>query len=271
MKKVLFWILAIVITLASAYYQRKTGPTHPKEMNEKMSQQEIKFKLPRSGVSSEDCIVKIPINNSNISGEIFYKRFPSNDDFERIELSFDNSVLYGALPKQAPAGKLEYFVRLKNNQTTTNTEHVIIRFKGEVPAWALIPHIIFMFIAMLISNLAGLFVLGKDTKSLFYAKLALFLLVLGGLIFGPIVQHYAFGQAWTGVPMGWDLTDNKTLIAVIFWAIAVWANRKKPRTQYILIASIVLFLIYIIPHSLFGSELDYSTGKVVTGFISLII
>jgi len=31
------------------------------------------------------------------------------------------------------------------------------------------------------------------------------------------VQHYAFGQLWTGVPFGWDLTDNKTLLAALAW------------------------------------------------------
>ena len=30
MKKVLFWILAVVITLGASIYQRKTGPTNPK-------------------------------------------------------------------------------------------------------------------------------------------------------------------------------------------------------------------------------------------------
>ena len=32
MKTSLYWILAIVITLSAAYYQRKTGPTYPKQI-----------------------------------------------------------------------------------------------------------------------------------------------------------------------------------------------------------------------------------------------
>ena len=35
-------------------------------------------------------------------------------------------------------------------------EPVVIRFKGGVPAFILIPHILFMFLAMLFSTLAGL-------------------------------------------------------------------------------------------------------------------
>ena len=33
MKKFLLWFLAFVITIAAAYYQRKTGPTYPKRIN----------------------------------------------------------------------------------------------------------------------------------------------------------------------------------------------------------------------------------------------
>ncbi len=85
-------------------------------------------------------------------------------------------------------------------------------------------------------------------------------LLLGGMILGPVVQKYAFGEFWTGFPYGTDLTDNKTLIAFIGWIIALIAvfRSQKPK-WYILIAAIIMFIIFIIPHSLLGSELDYST------------
>ena len=268
MKKIIFWFLAISITLGSVIYQRKTGPTYPKKIQLELSDEILDFKLPRSNVSEENCSIEIPVVNKNISGKIFFKRFPTNENFNTIELTNKDGKLTGYLPKQNPAGKLEYFILFNDNNTEVTTEHVVIRFKGDVPAWALIPHILFMFIAMLISNLAGLFAIGKIDKHVFYAKLAFTLLILGGLLFGPIVQYYAFGQAWTGIPFGWDLTDNKTLIAVIFWLIAILGNRKNPKYRNTIIATLILFLIYIIPHSLFGSELDYSSGEVITGFIS---
>lgn len=271
MKKTLFWILAVVITLASAYYQRKTGPTYPKDIKINLTENLVKFNLPRSGESNEDRIVKIPLTDTNYSVNLNYRRFPVNESFTIVSFTRQEDILIAYLPKQAPAGKLEYFLTFSDNksQEIKETEHVVIRFKGSVPAWVLIPHVIFMFIAMLLSNLAGLFAIGKEDKHVFYGKLTLILLLLGGMIFGPIVQLYAFGQAWTGIPFGWDLTDNKTLVAVIFWIIAVIGNRKDPKFRYTIIASIILFLIYIIPHSLFGSELDYSSGEVTTGFIQL--
>ena len=155
-------------------------------------------------------------------------------------------------------------------ETLTDSENVIIRFKGSVPAWALVPHIIFMFIAMLLSNLTGIYAIGRIEKQAFYGKLTLLALFIGGMIFGPIVQDYAFGQAWTGIPFGWDLTDNKTLIALLFWILAVSVNWKKQNFKLTILASIVLFIIYIIPHSLFGSEFDYAKEEVVTGIITFI-
>ena len=85
------------------------------------------------------------------------------------------------------------------------------------------------------------------------------------MVLGPLVQKYAFGEFWTGVPFGWDLTDNKTLIAVFAWILAVVMNRKKERPGYIIAAAVILLLVYSIPHSLFGSELDYATGTVTQG------
>ncbi|MCX6335012.1 MAG: hypothetical protein NT092_12035 [Bacteroidia bacterium] len=87
------------------------------------------------------------------------------------------------------------------------------------------------------------------------------------MILGPLVQKFAFGAFWTGVPFGWDLTDNKTLIAVLFWILAVVMNLKKERPVYTVLAAIVLLLIFSVPHSMFGSELDYGTGQVTQGLI----
>ena len=79
------------------------------------------------------------------------------------------------------------------------------------------------------------------------------------MIFGPIMQKYAFGEFWTGVPFGIDLTDNKTLIAVIGWIIALIAIKKSSNPKgWIIFASVLMFIIYLIPHSVLGSELDYN-------------
>jgi hypothetical protein len=90
------------------------------------------------------------------------------------------------------------------------------------------------------------------------ALLTLALLTMGGMILGPFVQKYAFGAFWTGVPFGWDLTDNKTLISFVAWIGAIWAGRKGNKAHgWILAASIITLIIFMIPHSVLGSELNY--------------
>jgi len=100
-------------------------------------------------------------------------------------------------------------------------------------------------------------------------KYALISLIIGGFIFGPLMQKFAFGEYWTGIPFGYDLTDNKTLIAVLAWAFALWHGSKKKNSRAVFIFAMVATLaVYLIPHSVLGSELDRNTGEVVTGMIA---
>ena len=143
---------------------------------------------------------------------------------------------------------------------------VVTRFKGDVPGWVLWPHIILIFMGMLWSNRVGLEALTSGGKTRKLSLWTLILLILGGLVLGPLVQKYAFGAFWSGVPFGWDLTDNKTLIAVLFWIWALWRHRAQKFPRYaVLVAAIVTLIIFLIPHSIMGSQLDYSTGEVTHG------
>ena len=177
--------------------------------------------------------------------------------------------LKGSLPSQPPPGKLEYSVIIENRQEQIkiNDQPVIIRFKGDVPAYVLIPHILFIFAAMMFSMVTGFFAAFKYPSYRAFGWITLILLVTGGLILGPVIQKFAFGEFWTGIPFGKDLTDNKILIAFVIWLIAVIANLKKQRPWLAIVASAVYLAINLIPHSLFGSELDYESGEVVTGGI----
>ena len=167
-----------------------------------------------------------------------------------------------------------YYISLKSPSQKLELEKenpVIIRFKGEVPKYVLYPHIFFMFFGMLLANLAGLYALLKVPEYKRYTILTFIFIIIGGLILGPFVQKFAFDEFWTGIPWGWDLTDNKTLFGFIFWLIAVLGNRKDNKRPYLtILAAIATLIIFSIPHSMFGSELDRGTGTVTQGFINLI-
>ncbi len=259
-KTILFWIIAIVITLSSAIFQRMTGPTKPYRGQAEIGESTISYRLIRTFDQPEDAPVSIQVENTEISGYFMYKRYPSHDQWTQAPLERDGDRLVAYIPQQPPAGKVMYriFLEKGDSRVMLTEEPVIIRFRDSVPGWALLPHIIFMFIAMLFSTRAGLAAIFREkTASLTILTFTTF--VLGGLVFGPIVQKFAFGDYWTGWPLGTDLTDNKTAFAFIFWLIALIKVFRNPRHRgWVLAASVVLLLIYLIPHSLLGSEIDWT-------------
>jgi hypothetical protein len=110
-----------------------------------------------------------------------------------------------------------------------------------------------MFLAMLFSTRAGIAALDRSTNPRTYILWTISLLFIGGFILGPIVQKLSFGVFWTGFPLGLDLTDNKTLIAFIVWLAPLIAGRReKPARGWVLGASILMLVVYLIPHSLLG-------------------
>lgn len=271
-KNVIFWILAVVITVAAAIYQRQTGPTYEKKIRFQIGEKEYTTELPRSNDGTDSCRIELNIPSS-VKGKIYYKRYPTNDNWNVASFRTNDDSQVAYLPGQPPAGKLQYFIELRSSNRMVfiaRNDPIIIRFKGEVPDGILIPHVLVMFLAMLFSTVAGLFALGNLRNYKLYGLITLILLVIGGFILGPTMQYYAFGDAWTGIPFGWDLTDNKTLIAFLGWLTAVVSNRKSNRPRHYVIAAVLLLIVYSIPHSLLGSEFDYEKGEVTTGFISIL-
>jgi len=287
MKKYLLWILAFVITISAAIYQRKTGPTYPKRYTVSANGVDYQLKLVRSLALNEDPFVMLEIKDSSVKAKIFYKRYLSKDELQVADFQFKSKPIhsfilnklfrvtkeegfYAEVPKQPAAGKVEYYFEITDRSGTTTylkETPVVIRFKGGVPLAILLPHILFMFIAMLFSTLSGLMAAFSVSVFRKFSWFTFGALLIGGMILGPVVQLYAFGDLWTGIPFGWDLTDNKTLIAFVFWLLAVLMNRKKERPIYTIVAAVMLLLIFSIPHSMFGSQLDYNTGSVTQGMI----
>jgi hypothetical protein len=120
-----------------------------------------------------------------------------------------------------------------------------------------------MFFSVLIGMRAGLAALFDPRDMRMLAIIAFVGMTVGGMILGPIVQKFAFGAYWTGFPLGGDLTDNKTLIMWLCWVAAIaMLGIKTPKTGTparvaVVAAAVVMTVVYLIPHSLRGSEYDY--------------
>ena len=259
-KSILFWIFSVIFTLAIAAYQRTTGPTYPVRGKVEIGQEKIKYRLIRTYVTGQDARVSFKAPES-ITADFTYRRFRSHDEWHTVPMVREGEELAAYLPQQEAAGKAQYTIAVSDgSQTISLTEEpVTLRYKGHVPDYILIPHIILMFLAMLFSTRAGIEGITRGKHTFTYTAATLFLLLPGGMILGPIVQKYAFGAYWTGWPIGTDLTDNKTLVAFIAWVIAFVRLRKdKTKTTWAWIASLILLAVYLIPHSMMGSEIDYT-------------
>jgi len=262
MKKILFWLLAFVITAASAVYQRMTGPTYPVRGKAALTNGEVSFKLPRSAEITSDCEVSLEVPDTEVGGRLLYQRFKSGDPWTELAMIRQEKRLVGYLPKQPMAGKLAYKVVLADRGkdfSLRGDEPIVIRFKGHVPTPLLLAHVLVIFAAMLFSTRAGIAALDRKADPRRLAVWTVILFLIGGFILGPLMQKFAFDAWWTGFPLGKDLTDSKTLFAMLAWVVALVAGRGGRKNKgWVLAASVVTLIVFLIPHSLLGSELQYT-------------
>jgi hypothetical protein len=210
-------------------------------------------------------MVSVPAPDG-VRGTVHYRRYPTGEPFREVPMSREGAALAALLPSQAPAGKLEYSVTLAAPEGDTRIpegEPIVMRFKGDVPAGVLIPHVVFMFLSMLIGVRAALAALLARPEAKRYAWVTLVGITVGGMVLGPLVQKYAFGAWWTGWPLGHDLTDNKTAVMWLAWiaSVAVLSRRRSPADPVarssVVLACLVTIAVYLVPHSLRGSQIDY--------------
>ena len=233
MKKVLLWIAAICVTLSAVYFQRVTGPTKPVNVTFNYNGAECSALLLRSTettlthkeasgdykTTDKTSPLSVKISNipQDVSLEMVYSLYPGDWQSDTLVAARLDDMFTFEVPALPAASKIKYSVLIADSETKTliGEGDVILRFKAPVPAAVLIPHILFMFIAMLFSNFTGIAAYFKKIRIERYALAVIILLGVGGLILGPMVQKYAFDAYWTGWPFGEDLTDNKTLVAFI--------------------------------------------------------
>ena len=278
LKSLLLWSLAAIITLLCVMYQDKTGPTYPLEGEITLCGETVSYKFQRSETIGKSLkVVLVDPVPGEVSGYVRYRRLKSDDrwadarmkrgkfEITRRGRSEEVRGIGAELPSlRVRAGKYEYYVYLScgdQSLSVTGEEPVIARYKGKVPSWALFIHIIVMFGSMTVAvrTLLEALVDGSYLKLVWATVISL---ILGGFIFGPLVQWYAFGVWWDGFPIGYDLTDNKILIELVFWLLACYMNRGGRRNRgSVYLAAVLTLIVYFIPHSLLGSEYNYRSGS----------
>ena len=166
------WTIAVVITLTSAVWQRMSGPTYPVKGSVRLAGQEIALRLERSYSITGRQPVTVTVADSEVTGTVQWRRFPTSDPWSTLQMTRQGDRLETAIPP-APeplmpmAGKLEYRVTLAKGGESASfpDKPAVTRFKGDVPAAILIPHVAAMFFGMLFATRAAMAALfGGETR-----------------------------------------------------------------------------------------------------------
>lgn len=266
-RSVLLWFLAVLLMLGTAIWQRRTGPTYPLRAHVETGSQSLAFKLPRSQETSAPARVAVPDPGHGV--DLHWRRYPTNEAWAVLPMEARNGQRVAELPVQPAAGKVEYrlvFQAPEGARAFPEGDPVVLRYKDPVSAPLLLGHVAAMFFGVLLGLRTGLRALFGEPGLARLAWVTLGLLTVGGLVLGPFVQKQAFGAYWTGWPFGGDLTDNKTLLMWLAWAVAagvVWSFPSRVGRWAAGLATVAMLGVYLVPHSLRGSQLDY--GRLEAG------
>jgi len=200
--------------------------------------------------------------------------------YSTARLSVEDSatgLFYAYVTAGDKGGKTWYYFEIRDNIGALRASFkmpdgkpFLLKYFGEVPTIALFFHIFFMFVTVFFVVLGALYgfnlVRGQPDSRPF--AIAFFIAVISAFLgcypFGFMMNHYAFGTIWEGVPFGTDATDNKTQMLFVYLVFVVLASigsltRGKigkdifsNRTLgWLGIGSFFLLLgIYLIPHSI---------------------
>jgi hypothetical protein len=198
--------------------------------------------------------VKAYLNNSNnleLSSKgllVFYSTDGQSYDSVYLTPSGEPNEYTGTIPGQQTGTKVYYYISVtdKNNHISQEPKYApydvndftIISSKGEANTGLLITHVIFIVGAIFFVIAAGLYAfryLQKNigfNKTIQYAGISTGMIFIGGFPLGFIIAYQVFGTPWTGIPFGWDITDNKTLVIFLYWVISLFLVRGTIMTQF---------------------------------------
>ena len=104
-----------------------------------------------------------------------------------------------------------------------------ISYKTDPNKYGLLVHIVLMLVALMLLIHAFYYafnylwnrqdwIIGKSASSLFWGILCY---GISAFPLGIWIEYEKYGTYWTGFPLGWDVTDSKTLFNFVYWAVVV--------------------------------------------------
>jgi hypothetical protein len=187
---------------------------------------------------------------------------------------FEEGQYFGKIPAHERGSLIKYYVEgragddLVVQVPAEDQPRFEFYFKGTPNRYVLIAHVVVIFAALFFFILAGYFAyrgLSDRRANLHVPRLGLagtVLFFISSIPIGMVVAYQTFGKPWTGFPVGNDLTDNKSLVILLYWIAATFfyrgsALRKDPSTDllpgralpYVYLAGLVLAVVlFLLPH-----------------------
>ncbi len=248
------WTIAVVLTLVFSVWQRVSGPTYPISGRSELNGAPFGYKFERTHAGPGDHVVVVTPGGGAL-GTLEWREHDASAPWHAVEMAPAQpaNAIAGAIPHHAPGQKVDYRITLEAGDASKvlpPAGYATLRFRNDVPWWILIPHIICMMGALLMSTRAALEAMAAGPRLKEFTLRTLSALFIGGFPLGLAVSGYAFGVPWGGFPLGNDATDNKTLIAFAAWVIAtVFVLRTRSPRGVVIAAAVVMTLVYMIPHS----------------------
>ena len=212
--------------------------------------------------------------------KLFYKI--GDEDYQPVDFVSEGDLAYqfvAHIPAQEKGKRGYYYIIVEDEEGNKVTlpdriESIdppfMLKFKGEVPVMVVISHVLGMLAGLFFAFLAffsaldilfGKDVLGRLGFSVSFSAISVF---IGGMLVGGLMTNYTFGGYWEGIPIGWDITDNKTLIILLYWLImsilmkgTIFKKdeefnllRPKSLAIFTLTGVLLTILLYIVPHSI---------------------
>jgi hypothetical protein len=269
-------ILALFLTLLVVVAARYFGPNRPYRVETSGTGYSLFHKAPRSHEGEGPAEIYLCFKRSE--GEIpdlkawLLGRVKKNQDWVRLPSARTESnredcdlAMVFEIPHHPPTTRYYYRFEIQGGGgpdvwlTREGGEPMMIKFKGVVPPWIWISHVVAMFGGFFVLILTAFYavplVKGKEDMGVAkrLARWAWALLFIGGVPLGMAMNFYAFEVYWEAFPFGGDVTDNKTQVALILWGIAALGlsgRRGRKAGIFTLIAALLVLGIFLIPHSL---------------------
>jgi hypothetical protein len=263
-------VLAFVLSVLMLLLARITATSSPRDCDVEIDRISLSHRTVTESFGENPELLLKALSADELEPVVYYTQ-TLGGPYEAETMRLVDSGFVATLPMLQKNSKWWYRIMVFKQGELLATfppgKDQFIKFKGRVPPFILISHIIFMYATMFAGVLALLsavdIVTGKGNvrRSIKYVMWTLILGVIGGFVFGPMVSYQTLGIPYEGIPFDDDITDSKTLVFMLFWLFTFLISRRGlkgkemavSRGAYallVIMSFIVTFGLFLIPHSI---------------------